>query len=85
MANQGATPPTDSDSDPTGPQSERRGASNGRGRLIDLEPGPEETVFKGIYPGFRDADRTSVNAAETAARAMITASTAKAMVATETR
>ena len=58
MTNQRATPPTDSDSDPTVPQSERHGASNGRGRLIDLEPGPEETVFKGIYPGFRDPDRT---------------------------
>lgn len=31
-------------------------STNGPRKLVDLDPGPEETIFRGIYPGFRDTD-----------------------------
>ena len=55
MANQRTTPPSEPDSEGAAAPSKR--GQNGTRTLIDLEPGPDETVFRGIYPGLRDPDR----------------------------
>ena len=52
------TPPADPMPGRSEPRSEAPNPSNGAGAPVNLEPGPEETVFRGIFPGSRDPDRT---------------------------
>ena len=51
------TPSTDSEPKPSPPPSESPSSENGTDAPINLKPGPEETVFKGSYPGRRDSER----------------------------